>query len=70
MNINNKNITNIVFGNTANIIAHKIKDPNTVEYLAKVFGTRTNEKINKQFDQESKIGKGSIWEVKKIYCSS
>ena len=63
LDINTKNITDIIFGNTANIIAHKIKDPNTAEYLAKVFGTRTNQKITKQFDQKSKTGKGSIREV-------
>ncbi|WP_308150290.1 TraM recognition domain-containing protein, partial [Spiroplasma sp. AdecLV25b] len=63
LDINNKNIADIIFGNTANIIAHKIKDPNTAEYLAKIFGTRTNEKITKQFDKENKTGKGSIREV-------
>lgn len=63
LDINNTNIADIIFGNTANIIAHKIKDPNTAEYLAKIFGTRTNEKITKQFDKENKTGKGSIREV-------
>lgn len=64
LEIKNKNLTDIIFGNTANIIAHKIKDPTTAEYVAKVFGTRTSEKITKQYDRKDKnSSKGSIREV-------
>ncbi len=60
----NKDLTDTIFGNTANIIAHNVKDPNSADYIAKVFGTRTVEKITKQYDTKNKKStKGSIREV-------
>ncbi|WJG71156.1 type IV secretory system conjugative DNA transfer family protein [Spiroplasma ixodetis] len=60
----NKDLTDTIFGNTANIIAHNVKDPNSAEYLAKVFGTKTSQKITKQYDTKNKkSSKGSIREV-------
>ncbi|WP_308150250.1 type IV secretion system DNA-binding domain-containing protein [Spiroplasma sp. AdecLV25b] len=60
----NRDLTDTIFGNTANIIAHNVKDPNSAEYLAKVFGTKTSQKITKQYDNKSKSNsKGSIREV-------
>ncbi|MBP1525585.1 MAG: DUF853 family protein [Spiroplasma ixodetis] len=59
-----KDLTDTIFGNTANIIAHNVKDPNSAEYLAKSFGTITVEKITKQYDNKNKkSSKGSIREV-------
>ncbi|WDA54966.1 MAG: hypothetical protein PPFGHCPK_01447 (plasmid) [Spiroplasma endosymbiont of Drosophila atripex] len=59
-----KDLTDTIFGNTANIIAHNVKDPNSAEYLAKVFGTKTSQKITKQYDNKNKSSsKGSIREV-------
>ena len=60
----NKDLTDTIFGNTANIIAHNVKDPNSSEYLAKVFGTKTSQKTTKQYDNKNKqSSKGSIREV-------
>ncbi|MBP1525171.1 MAG: DUF853 family protein [Spiroplasma ixodetis] len=47
---NNKDLTDTIFGNTANIIAHNVKDPNSAEYLAKVFGTIKTMKLTRQLD--------------------
>lgn len=59
-----KDLTDTIFGNTANIIGHNVKDPNSAEYLAKVFGTKTSQKITKQYDNKNKSSsKGSIREV-------
>ncbi|CAB1053835.1 hypothetical protein [Spiroplasma endosymbiont of Danaus chrysippus] len=44
--------------------AHKVSDVESPEYIAKVFGTRTVEKITKQYDTKNKkSSKGSIREV-------
>ncbi|WDA55047.1 MAG: hypothetical protein PPFGHCPK_01528 (plasmid) [Spiroplasma endosymbiont of Drosophila atripex] len=45
-----KDLTDTIFGNTANIIAHNVKDPNSAEYLAKVFGTIKTVKLTRQLD--------------------
>lgn len=59
-----KKLLNTIFGNVGNIIAHKISDVESPEYIAKVFGTRTIEKITKQYDTKNKqSSKGSIREV-------
>lgn len=47
---NNTNLTDTVFGNVNNIICHNIKDPNTAEYIASVFGTKETEKLTRQID--------------------
>ncbi len=44
---NTKDLTDTIFGNTANIIAHSVKDPNSAEYLAKVFGTIKTVKLTR-----------------------
>ncbi|BET38781.1 TraM recognition domain-containing protein [Spiroplasma ixodetis] len=60
----NKDLTDTIFGNTVNIIAHNVKDPNSAEYIAKVFGAKTSQKITKQYDTKNKkSSKGSIREV-------
>ncbi|WP_400254440.1 TraM recognition domain-containing protein [Spiroplasma endosymbiont of Cleonymus obscurus] len=59
-----KKLLNTIFGNVGNIIAHKVSDVESPEYIAKVFGTRTVEKITKQYDTKNKkSSKGSIREV-------
>ncbi|WP_338987175.1 TraM recognition domain-containing protein [Spiroplasma endosymbiont of Dasysyrphus albostriatus] len=59
-----KKLLNTIFGNVGNIIAHKVSDVESPEYIAKVFGTRTVEKITKQYDiKNKKSSKGSIREV-------
>ncbi|WP_233485494.1 TraM recognition domain-containing protein, partial [Spiroplasma sp. ChiS] len=47
---NNMNLTDTIFGNVSNIVCHNIKDPNTAEYVASVFGTQETEKITHQLD--------------------
>lgn len=59
-----KKLLNTIFGNVGNIIVHKVSDVESSEYIAKVFGTRTVEKITKQYDTKNKKStKGSIREV-------
>ncbi|WP_308150301.1 TraM recognition domain-containing protein [Spiroplasma sp. AdecLV25b] len=61
LEVNKKNLTDIIFGNVSNIICQKVLDPNTAEYLAKVFGTKTSEALTHQIDyQNSNVNKGSI----------
>ncbi|MBP1525320.1 MAG: DUF853 family protein [Spiroplasma ixodetis] len=68
---NNKDLTDTIFGNTANIIAHNVKDPNSAEYLAKVFGTKTSQKITKQYDTKNKKKfKGFYSRSRRIHSSS
>ncbi|WP_342276450.1 TraM recognition domain-containing protein [Spiroplasma endosymbiont of Nebria brevicollis] len=50
-----KKILNTIFGNVGNIIAHKISDVENPEYIVKVFGTRTVEKITKQYDKKNRV---------------
>ncbi|WP_114565649.1 TraM recognition domain-containing protein [Spiroplasma phoeniceum] len=47
---NNMNLTDTIFGNVSTIVCHNIKDPNTAEYVASVFGTQETEKITRQLD--------------------
>ncbi|MBE4704033.1 hypothetical protein HER12_000270 [Spiroplasma platyhelix PALS-1] len=63
LKINRTNLTDTIFGNCGNIIAHNLKDPNSAEYIAKVFGTQTTDKQTKQTDKTEKTGKGSTREV-------
>ncbi|GAA6238837.1 MAG: hypothetical protein SPLM_09530 [Spiroplasma phoeniceum] len=44
------NLTDIIFGNVNTIVCHNIKDPNTAEYVASVFGTQETEKLTWQLD--------------------
>lgn len=61
LKINNMNLTDTVFGNVNNIICHNIKDPNTAEYIASVFGTRETEKLTRQIDfKNSTSNMGSL----------
>ncbi|WP_198049603.1 type IV secretion system DNA-binding domain-containing protein [Spiroplasma sp. hyd1] len=43
-------LTDTIFGNTSNVICHSVKDPNTADYLSKVFGTITKAKLTRQLD--------------------
>ncbi|AXF97263.1 type IV secretion system DNA-binding domain-containing protein [Spiroplasma phoeniceum] len=47
---NNMNLTDTIFGNVSTIVCHNIKDPNTAEYVASVFGTQETEKLTRQLD--------------------
>lgn len=47
---NNMNLTDTIFGNVSTIVCHNIKDPNTAEYIASVFGTQEAEKLTRQLD--------------------
>ncbi|RUO86194.1 TraM recognition domain-containing protein [Spiroplasma endosymbiont of Megaselia nigra] len=47
---NNINLTDTIFGNVSTIVCHNIKDPNTAEYVASVFGTQETEKLTRQLD--------------------
>nr|WP_198049588.1 type IV secretion system DNA-binding domain-containing protein [Spiroplasma sp. hyd1] len=47
---NNMNLTDTIFGNVNTIVCHNIKDPNTAEYVASVFGTHETEKLTRQLD--------------------
>nr|WP_011225092.1 type IV secretion system DNA-binding domain-containing protein [Spiroplasma kunkelii]AAS59568.1 Mob [Spiroplasma kunkelii CR2-3x] len=47
---NNMNLTDTIFGNVNSIVCHNIKDPNTTEYVASVFGTQETEKLTRQLD--------------------
>lgn len=47
---NNMNLTDTIFGNVSTIVCHNIKDPNTAEYVAGVFGAQETEKITRQLD--------------------
>jgi type IV secretory pathway TraG/TraD family ATPase VirD4 len=61
LKINNMNLTDTVFGNVNNIICHNIKDPNTAEYIASVFGTWETEKLTRQIDfKNSTANMGSL----------
>lgn len=46
----NMNLTDTIFGNVSTIVCHNIKDPNTAEYVASVFGTQETEKLTRQLD--------------------
>ncbi|WP_375315661.1 type IV secretion system DNA-binding domain-containing protein [Spiroplasma endosymbiont of Tipula paludosa] len=50
LSTDNKKLLNTIFGNVANIIAHKVSDVESPEYLAKVFGTQETEKLTRQID--------------------
>ncbi|MBW3058906.1 MAG: hypothetical protein CXB60_07620 [Spiroplasma poulsonii] len=47
---NNMNLTDTIFGNVSTIVCHSLKDPNTAEYIASVFGTQETEKLTRQLD--------------------
>lgn len=47
---NNMNLTDTIFGNVSTIVCHSLKDPNTAEYVASVFGTQETEKLTRQLD--------------------
>lgn len=47
---NNINLTDTIFGNVNTIVCHNIKDPNTAEYVASVFGTQETEKLTRQLN--------------------
>lgn len=47
---NNMNLTDTIFGNVSTIFCHNIKDPNTAEYVASVFGAQETEKLTRQLD--------------------
>ncbi|WP_215825410.1 type IV secretion system DNA-binding domain-containing protein [Spiroplasma endosymbiont of 'Nebria riversi'] len=60
----NMNLTDTIFGNVSNIICHNVKDPNTAEYVANVFGTKETEKLTRQIDfQNSTANMGSVRSV-------
>ncbi|XRJ59474.1 type IV secretory system conjugative DNA transfer family protein (plasmid) [Spiroplasma endosymbiont of Glossina fuscipes fuscipes] len=46
----NMNLIDTIFGNVSTIVCHNIKDPNTAEYVASVFGTQETEKLTRQLD--------------------
>lgn len=60
----NINLTDTIFGNVSTIVCHNIKDPNTVEYVASVFGTQKSEKLTRQIDfKNSTTNMGSVRSV-------
>nr|CAI94250.1 MOB-like protein [Spiroplasma citri] len=50
LKINNMNLTDTIYGNVSTVVCHNIKDPNTAEYVASVFGTQETEKLTRQLD--------------------
>ncbi|MFX4057000.1 MAG: type IV secretion system DNA-binding domain-containing protein [Spiroplasma sp. hy2] len=61
---NNMNLTDTIFGNVSTIVCHSLKDPNTAEYVASVFGTQETEKITRQLDfKNSTANMGSVRSV-------
>ncbi|QED25602.1 hypothetical protein FRX96_10010 (plasmid) [Spiroplasma citri] len=50
LKINNMNLTDTIYGNVITIVCHNIKDPNTAEYVASVFGTQETEKLTRQLN--------------------
>ncbi|WP_425381793.1 hypothetical protein [Spiroplasma endosymbiont of Polydrusus pterygomalis] len=66
-----KKVLNTIFGNIDNIIAHKVIDVESPEYIVKVFATRTVEQITKQYDTKNKkSSKGSIRKVEEYIAYS
>ncbi|WP_158500835.1 type IV secretion system DNA-binding domain-containing protein [Spiroplasma kunkelii] len=61
---NNMNLTDTIFGNVNSIVCHNIKDPNTAEYVASVFGTQETEKLTRQLDfKNNTTNMGSVRSV-------
>ncbi|WP_368862542.1 TraM recognition domain-containing protein [Spiroplasma endosymbiont of Lariophagus distinguendus] len=57
-------LLNTIFGNVTNIIAHRVNDVESPEYIAKVFGTKETQKITRQIDfKNSTANMGSVRSV-------
>ncbi len=63
---NKKDLSNIIFGNVNNIIAHKCSDLKTSEYLAKTIGTQTNSKLTKQVNLDNSLFNSQIGSVREV----
>lgn len=65
LKINNCDLKNIIFANCANVLVHNIKDPETNDYLIRIFGGNENDNY-----QSFLLNKNSLTNLKykEVYC--